>query len=800
MSRREDLSDSQILEALDQGGEPNTEYMAQNTSPVQVQPAHSTEDPVLIDEDFEVFSISGHVNIQPDNLRHLLVMARCFYQRSDFTDAEKLFKQYYSNMPKTQPPSASQVGTLMMITSLQIYRGKYSTARRFLTKIKDMIEYIKEAQPAREEYRKNLENLQQQRLKWSAVHSLRTGKWDATAEKLKKLIETSGSNSKEGDVQRDLALAYAYLGRYSDAKEAIELARDQLNQRTKTTQKTEDDGPVSTISSSAPPPRSDESPPNRRDSSENNVDLGLILKEQSIKTVSAEIHLLVADFAKALDQSSEALDEMRRILGTKHAKTLLTANIRARCLAFASRYSDAESLCLNTLSIARHKLGFEHPIHLETLELLVYIFRYQNRFSEAIDTGTDVIRRWPSELRSEGYHPLAIRCKYQLGAAHLDNGDYATAEKMLTEATNQARQTFGESHPDHPEILRFRSRLAHAFFCTGKREKARKEILEVADLQMKFYNIAPSGGGIIGGRGKGFGEKPDFTRILIQMKQFGQDSAEVGLHPFLILTMSMLVRIETRVGKTNTPEGKRDFIYELLGIITKPKPWTAADSVLISGLQYDLALALKEVDPSEENLTESIRLLGEVIEERGKVLGDQHLGTLCAKRDWLIMSCTRGPPSSDSDEPTESGISPERAETLSLEVFDSIRALVGESHPDTIKSQLWYITVLLLNQGSKLEAESETITKEVDDVIKRMESPSIRYERLVESLGLRMKIANLLVEFDHSEKGAQILRDTLLDTETAMADRSNNSMMPALEEIFGSLKALQNSLDTTRNS
>ena len=79
----------------------------------------------------------------------------------------------------------------------------------------------------------------------------------------------------------------------------------------------------------------------------------------------------------------QALSITRRVLGTDHLDTAVSLNKLAGLYYAQGRYSDAELLFDEVLSIRRRVLGADHPDTAESLNNLAVLYRVQERHTEA---------------------------------------------------------------------------------------------------------------------------------------------------------------------------------------------------------------------------------------------------------------------------------------------------------------------------------------------------------------------------------------------------------------------------------
>ncbi|KAK9424880.1 putative MalT-like TPR region domain-containing protein [Seiridium unicorne] len=742
-------------------------------------------------------------------------LAYSCFQRSDFRTAQILFSRCYEDMIAANAPSQTKIRLRIRIMSVKIYRGKYSQAKKDLREIKAL---IKQATSTEKTTDQKMKRTLQDYHRWKATYFLHSGQWNRAAKKLSKLLN---SNSDEqgpdfrASLARDLALSYAHLGRHDWAREKMEMAFTELDTSSVPRARGTPQGSTAEVSK-----------PNEEMPQEGVKEEGKSnLKEEVFHIASAQISFQEGDFVKGLDTCSHALEAMERILGKRHIKSLTAAYVKAWCLAGSGRYSDAEALCSKTIKVTGEQQGRKHPLCIEATELLVYIFRYQNRFAEAIGTGKALCALAHKQLPQN--HPQTLRSEYQLAAAHMDNGNFATAEQLLLQVIERAESFYSSLGFIHPDILRYKSRLALAHLSVGKVEQARTLILKTTSQQIKFYSATSSASSSSTQSDDGKLAKPEqesgktLESVLSDIRRLEDSKDTVLLHPFLITTLCVLLKTEAQLQRSDSLESRKALSEELRGILeNKWDQLSITQRVPTVALKYNLALALRETSHIGDNASESIRLLQEVLAEEGKTLGFEHLDTLCTERDLIIATFRRDVLALDKEEYFT--LSLEEVYDRSAQVLISMESQFGEYHPQTLESKMWCLSVktiiansVSMNDRNDTIAQDEQATidneitdsdniavdyvqeilQEADEIVRRARSPLVREERVLKSFELEKNIGRLLLDFGLYTEAKELLSEIRSTIQGAIDKEVDKVLLCALEELRGSLLEVMDEIE-----
>ncbi|KAH9206424.1 hypothetical protein DL95DRAFT_396949 [Leptodontidium sp. 2 PMI_412] len=556
---------------------------------------------------------------------------------------------------------------------------------------------------------------------WFATCLIRQGQYRQAKVELerlmirKELIPTNLSNEKlilaKAKARRLLALANAYLGDYEEAFQQVEFVKASI---------------ASLYTGKQQPARTNlentETPVSHQSSR-------ILACKYNFQFTEAIIRLLWGDYVEGVKKAKSAHEGFVNQWGQKHFRSLEVTSLYALLLAYNSDAGNAAILCQRTMETMTKVLGGQHPLTLQNMDVLVYIFRTQSRFTEAVDTSNSLCKKVEAALGWD--HPQTLRSKCQLGVAKLFCGDYKAAEKILEAVTQASHQTFGAEHPD---TLRFRSELAQAYCFSWKLKLAENLALEVLAQQRCIYTLWRR-------------KKPTdrqyptetLTKVMLRglLKDVRQDIETLRVHPDLLFTLQLLAKIESK-----KPESDLSLVQEIHQTVWEGRKSKLGPTHALSLVsEFELAATFRDLG----DLKRSQETFERVAKERSKLLGAEHPDTLAARHESLVMEYTIG----------------EKIEIAELESILKLREWqLGRCHPDALQSLLWLFGIQLL-LGK--ETESET----ADKLLSRLREDPVRNQRLVESLRTTEKVARFYEAQGHLERSAEIFCDILETTNGA---------------------------------
>ena len=734
------------------------------------------------DSDSGVLTPSVEFNVMPSGHSQVAYkLANSFVQVGELKSAQVLFEKMLEQLSRDPQSFEAEVFIRTRIAVMKMYRGNYKDSRKdFLAMLENISLFNDMNQEQRNEslYVCN---------RWLANCRLLAGQWDAALSEMQALLEAK-PDKYHVRLHRDMALAHSYLGQYDAARKSLDLALSALELSGFNDQEEGDNEPDRMCKPSTA--RQDEIEMDRRQNPPediSNEEKEMRTKERSVRAAKATFEMLSGNYPAALASSSKALNFMKESVGVKHIRTLSVTVLHTWCLAYNGRYTEAETLCSTAYTATARALGRGHPQTLEAMCCLVYIFRCQGRFAEAIGTGIslDVLSEEGMEHVGKD-HPQPISAKFQLANAYLSNGHYMRSRDRIREAVAHATRIMGEKHP---ETLRCKSEQARVALYLGNVSEARELAFAVVVQQFELYSKTESIEVRMKNLCKAF-EAGHKENRLSQVKKLldlalEDTSSPVMLHPFLISTVQLIANIEIRKSLLiglKSGDADLDTAEEIL-ITLRDAVSTrlAKNDILISSLNFDLATLYKEGSTEVSDLNKAVEHLDQVYKIRKEKLGDSHLDTLCAHRNLTIAKCLHGISSDNSDTVLLSTV-----KKVSDTIFKSVRLRLGRLHPETLASQLWCFTVnLLLQHDESLEESSR------EDLIRNLSEPQVMQQSLVEALGMKRQLAVLLVGTGKAQESLTVVDGAILEIEDAERDSEYEGLkdlLSDLKETFQELK------------
>ncbi|KAL5319124.1 hypothetical protein ACEPPN_012173 [Leptodophora sp. 'Broadleaf-Isolate-01'] len=671
-------------------------------------------------------------------------LARLYLDRGNLDNAYVLYQRCHDMLNKHYPKITlhhTQIRMQMGVTLLQ--KGRYNQAGEMFEVLRSWLESQRETPELRSDIEGELEW-------WFALTLLRQGRYREAQMKLKHLekdLERTEILKEEhvldlAKVRRLLALANGYLGDYTEAFRQIELVRKSFEgfQTRKKNQELHiptDAGERDHDQSTSPEMTQVESPPTRES-------IEIQACRHNFEFTESIILMLWGDYVQALETAKSALKGFEKDWGKQHFRSLEVASLVAILRAYNSDTGNASILCHSTLESMTATLGSLHPLTLQAMEVLVYIFRSQSRFTEAVDTSNSLCKRIESSLGSD--HPQTLRSKSQLAAAKLACGDYRTSEEILVDVVRASKRVYGEEHPD---TLRFQSELARAYCYSWKTKLAEDLVLEVISKQRRIYTI---------GERKPIPEQQLATEtsrkdMLEQLRNDVRNGiTTLRVHPDLLFSMQLLAKVESKKAVPNL-----ELVQDIQQIVwdrrmAKLHPTHALS--LVS--EFELATTYRE----KGQLQKALETFDSVAKERSKLLGTRHPDTLAARHETLVMKYTLG-------------------QKIDVDDLESILRLrewqLGRCHPDTHQSLLWIFAIQLL------QAKEEKAFKTADKLLHSLSQPAVRRERLVESLQVAEKVALFYMGQEHYGRSTIIFRDILQTAGNSNATLDKSLSLDALQ-------------------
>jgi len=204
------------------------------------------------------------------------------------------------------------------------------------------------------------------------------------------------------------------------------------------------------------------------------------LIEASIRHVLGSTYQTLTEYKEADPHLQRALDIRRERLGAEHPLTLDTMTNIAWLYWQQSRYDEAELLAFNALQGRRHVLGDEHTNTLMSMIVLGAVYWFQGHYdkTEPLFFGAmEVSRR---VLGQE--HRWTVVSMSHLGTLYTSQGRYDKAEPLLLEAVKSMPRVWGPEHPYTTVTMR---RLGFLYLVQGRYDEAEPLLVEAEKVDRR---------------------------------------------------------------------------------------------------------------------------------------------------------------------------------------------------------------------------------------------------------------------------------------------------------------------------
>lgn len=265
-------------------------------------------------------------------------------------------------------------------------------------------------------------------------------------------------------LRRTIGLTYLILGRFGQALEQLEVARD-LYQRHR--------GP---------------------DHADTLATMNLL----------ANSYAALGRHDDALTLREQTLARRRQVLGPHHRDTLTSMNNLALSYAALGRWAEAVRLHEETLALRQQHLGVDHPDTLSSMNNLAQALPAVGRQAEATQLQKKTLDLQRATLGPE--HTDTLGSMNNLARSYLAEGRYEDARVLHAEVLRLRETTLG---PEHPETLTSVNNLAVAHFALGQHTEALRLFRRAATARQRRAEQAPDDlnnrlhlGGVLGNIGQ----------------------------------------------------------------------------------------------------------------------------------------------------------------------------------------------------------------------------------------------------------------------------------------------------------
>ncbi|EWG49981.1 hypothetical protein FVEG_16557 [Fusarium verticillioides 7600] len=409
--------------------------------------------------------------------------------------------------------------------------------------------------------------------------------------------------------------------------------------------------------------------------------------------------------------------------------------------------------CERCAEVIEEAFGNEHPLALEAEFILISAAQREGFLTLALDDSGSLCQRAESTADLGHGHPSTLKYKSQLGALHIECGNYSTAKIILTEVKNNAVSLWGS---EHPEVLRVLSLLSLAQYHLGSLEIAETENFSVLYCQLQKYLCfqrdklwwkGDSNDGVI----FFLMDKPSLLQGIEDA--FAASDSGVAAHPDILYTLLTCGKILTR-----QPRSELDLALRVLGLVRDagkkslgrfhPLPLMACLSI---GEIYSTTAMVKADDTERRDLyrkamscfdtvigdeTPSSRCTGEEDADQPDLavhLDSDHPIILHAKQESILAKLLA---SEFEDDTTQNmDYSGELNDILAAQ-----QSRPGRTHRQTIKTLLKILMLELCLESPSIETVTEIIS-EIKWIIRKTDAEN---QRFLECLLLRERLAGIL--------------------------------------------------------
>lgn len=501
--------------------------------------------------------------------------------------------------------------------------------------------------------------------------------------------------------KRILALNKAKMGHFGAAKEQIDQLRIIVRKLDLFS------SPYDTAGHQHLRSQSHESPPQAANNNQQPLKASALLAY-----TSALVLLLRGQHKTALTESHHAVQLLRKTSGENSLDALEARSLEAYLLAYNCQPVKADTACKESLRSVSRNFGAQHPLSLETIDVLVFILRRRARLSEALVTAQGLCRQCEQVLGPG--RAQTRQSKSQLASIHLSNGNYRDAVKLLQEITPRATDEYSS-----PNNLRYHAELALVLFRLGKFEAAAATIQWTILSQKILFSVSHTDAGAHEERpGTKFEDKlADLTEDLRQKP--GQ-VRKYMLHPDLLYSLEVLAHITSRTDLALAVQ----HLELVLALRESNQAELSSDQYTTEKTRLDAILMKRELGANDYSYRRAESELTSLTRTMHRILGPYHADTIAVRSELLL---TRAILNQDPRASLTKLIAVERQQMVET----------GKFHPDTLRTRLAILVVQLLLGDTQAAAMT------CRSLLEALRAPEVRSQRLVEALTMEERVAVL---------------------------------------------------------
>lgn len=182
--------------------------------------------------------------------------------------------------------------------------------------------------------------------------------------------------------------------------------------------------------------------------------------------------------ADALVESQKCHEGMRQLFGDKHPYYAWCLKDHALLLHNLGKYSEAEKLYREVISVRQQALGELHPEYAGDLVSLAVLMKDQGRSPQAVPLLEQALK---IQRQTSGEDdPMYASTLDHLGTVFRRMGDYGRAKSLYQQALELNRKRVGESHPDYAYSIENLGSLLQAMGDFAQAEPLLKQSLKIS--------------------------------------------------------------------------------------------------------------------------------------------------------------------------------------------------------------------------------------------------------------------------------------------------------------------------------
>lgn len=160
------------------------------------------------------------------------------------------------------------------------------------------------------------------------------------------------------------------------------------------------------------------------------------------------------DFKTASQHYAKSIELCTHEFGDKHFYYTVILTDFAEMLRQASHYTDAEKVARTCLKVRQESLPADHPNISESKVKLARILAEQGKYAEARELATDALKTSETAFGKDDNNLFVARAKNCLGNIYRQDGRYTDAANLLQEALTSQQKIFGGENIDIAVTMR----------------------------------------------------------------------------------------------------------------------------------------------------------------------------------------------------------------------------------------------------------------------------------------------------------------------------------------------------------